>query len=55
MIEDSNITLGILKIFAESETPWPANFSDENIKNRFKDVSGDTIEYHLLWHTQGLV
>ena len=48
MIEDPNITLGILKIFAESETPWPANLSDENIKDRFKDVSQDTIEYHLI-------
>ena len=48
MIEDPNLTLDILKIFAEPNTPWPANLSDKDITNRFTDVSKETIEYHLI-------
>lgn len=48
MIENPNLTLDILKIFAETGTPWPANLSAADIKNRFQNVSWDTIEYHLI-------
>ena len=48
MIENPEITLKILRIYARDETPWPANYRVEDIVRLTDDFERNVIEYHLI-------
>ncbi len=48
MIENPEITLKILRIYARDETPWPANYCVEDIVRLTDDFERNAIEYHLI-------
>ena len=48
MIENPEITLKILRIYARDETPWPANYCVEDIVRLTDDFERNVIEYHLI-------
>ena len=48
MIENPEITLKILKAFAQDDVPWPAKFTIEDITNWIDNCDRATIEYHLI-------
>ena len=47
MIEDPKLTLDILKYFARDEISWPVNVTDRELKDHFKNIPPDKVEYHL--------
>ena len=47
MIEDPELTLEILRYFAQGDIGFPANKSDYDVHEAFQDKSFDEIQYHL--------
>ena len=47
MIENPELTLKILRFFAQPDVPFPANFFAQDVFDKFPDEAQDEITYHV--------